>query len=270
MINGVIISNLLYIKIIVKRIFSVVILVLFVNLIAGIHSPAFSQYLPKTKNLKLSDLNRSNSTIDSTFAYKPLKLQPVAFDDLLGEYAAGFFIGNAGAILVGLVGLSASGIGFDPGGGGGGSKTSPVVGLLFLSLMATAQIFGSSAGVFAAGTNKSVGADFGTTLLGSLCGLAFEIGGILLTISLLSNDQGKKSSGFGYVVGFTSISLPTVGAMIGMNSTRYPKRVYNNPKSAFSISKDKFSVSAPSILFETDKSPERDMITFAKIFSVNF
>lgn len=257
-------------KIIVKRFFSVVILVLFVNLIAGTHSPAFSQYLPKSKNLKLSDLNHSNSTFDSSFAYKPLKLQPVTFDNLLGEYAAGFFIGNAGAILAGIIGIAASGIRIDPGGGSGSSKASPVVSLLFLTLMASAQIFGSSAGVFAVGTNKSVGADFGTTLLGSLCGFAFEIGGILLTISLLSNDQGKKSSGFGYIVGFTSISLPTVGAMIGMNSTRYPKRVYANQKSAFNVSKEKFSVSTPSIFFETDKSPERDMITFAKILSVNF
>lgn len=239
-------------------------------MIAGSVSPVYSQYLNKSEIAKLSDINSFDSQFDSLYKSKPLNLQPVTFENLLGQYASGFFIGNAGTVLIGLIGLSASGIRYDPGGGSGGSNNSPFAGLLFLTLMASAQIFGSSGGVYAVGTNKDVGSDYGTTLLGSICGFAVEIGGIFLTISMLNNDHGKKSNGFGYLVGFASISMPTVGAMIGLNAKRYPKKVYSSPKSSLNISKEKFYVSTPSIYFENDKSPERNLITFTKILNISF
>ena len=64
--------------------------------------------------------------------------------------------------------------------------------------------------------------------------------------------------------------MPTAGAMVGLNTTRYPKKVYDEPKSVLNLNSSGFSLSSPFIYTEQDKSIDKKPITFAKFVTINF
>ncbi len=257
-----------------KSVISIVIGLL-VNLFIGQYSPAYSQYISKSdnhipKSLKLSNLDKSKVLFDSTLKYKPLELEPISSDNIITEIILGVGFGGAATFLTLVISVPLFNLRFDVG-GGGGSNTSSFGALAFLSLLISVQALATAGGVWTAGTNKKVGANFGFTLLGSFLGVGLEIGGIALANSVGSSSNGEKgNSTFAWIIGITSLLMPTAGAMVGLNTTRYPKRVYEAPKSVLNLNSNGMSLSSPFIYTEQDKSIDKNPITFAKLVTICF
>ena len=258
-----------------KKIVASVVIGLLVNLFLGQYSPSFSQYISKSENhnpksLKLSDLDKSKVLFDSTLKYKPLELEPISADNIITEVVLGVGFGGAATFLCLVVGVPLFNIRFDPG-GGSGSKSSFLGEFAFISLLVSVQALATAGGVWSAGTNKKVGANFGFTLLGSFLGVGLEIGGLALASNVGSDHNGNKgNSTFAWIIGITSLLMPTAGAMVGLNTTRYPKKVYDEPKSVLNLNSSGFSLSSPFIYTETDKTIEKKPITFAKLITISF
>ena len=224
-----------------------------------------------SQNLRLSELDKSKILFDSTFKHKPLELEPISANNITTEFLVGFGLGGAATFLTAIVGVPLSNLNFSPGGSSGGKSSSPAGYVLLLSVLILAQTFATAGGVWSAGTNSNVGADFWYTSLGSFVGVGLEIGGIALASSLSSNSDGKKSnSTLAWIAGITGLLMPTAGAIVGLNTTRYPKRVYEKPKSFLNLNTNGISLSSPVFYIEQDKTIERKPITFAKIVSFNF
>ncbi|MFA7360731.1 MAG: hypothetical protein WC139_06805 [Candidatus Kapaibacterium sp.] len=259
-----------------KSVISIVIGLL-VNLFIGQYSPVYSQYISKSdnhipKSLKLSNLDKSKVLYDSTFKYKPLELEPITTDNIINEVILGAGLGGAVTFLTLVIGVPLFNIKIDPGGSGGsGGRSTALGGLVFLSLLISFQALATAGGVWTAGTNKKVGANFGFTLLGSLFGVGLEIGGIALANSVGSSSNGKTGNDtFAWIIAITSFLMPTAGAMVGLNITRYPKRVYEAPKSVLNLNSNGMSLSSPFIYTEQDKSIDKKPITFARLVTVSF
>lgn len=259
-----------------KSVISIVI-GLFVNLFIGQYSPAYSQYISKSdtsnpKSLKLSNIDKSKVLFDSTLKYKPLELEPISSDNIITEALSGIGFGGAATFLYIVVGVPLFNIKFDLGGGSGSRGSSTAFGaLVFLSLLVSVQTLATAGGVWIAGTNKKVGANFGFTLLGSFIGVGLELGGLVLANNVGSDHNGQKgNSTFAWIIAISSFLMPTAGAMVGLNTTRYPKRVYDEPKSVLNLNSNGFSFSSPFIYTEPDKTIDKKPITFAKLVTVNF
>ena len=260
-----------------KSVISIVIGLL-VNLFIGQYSPSYSQYISKSdnhihKSLKLSDLDKSKVLFDSTLKSKPLELEPINSDNIITEIILGVGFGGAATFLYLVVGIPLFNINISPGGSSGsrGSSSTALGGLVFLSLLISVQALATAGGVWTAGTNKKVGANFGLTLLGSFLGVGMEIGGLTLANSVGSSSDGKTGNDtFAWIIGITSLLMPTAGAMVGLNTTRYPKKVYDEPKSVLNLNSSGFSLSSPFIYTETDKTIEKKPITFAKLVTISF
>lgn len=258
-----------------KKLFVSVVIGLLVNLFLGQYSPSYSQYISKSdnhipKSLKLSDLDKSKVLFDSTLKHKPLQLEPINSDNIITEIILGVGFGGAATFLCLVVGVPLFNIRFDPG-GGSGSRSSSFGEFAFVSLLVLVQALATAGGVWTAGTNKKVGANFGLTLLGSFLGVGLEIGGIALASNVGSDHNGQKgNSTFAWIIGITSLLMPTAGAMVGLNTTRYSKRVYEAPKSVLNLNSNGMSLSSPFIYTEPDKSIDRKPITFAKLVTISF
>lgn len=256
-----------------KSVISIVIGLL-VNLFIGQYSPAYSQYISKSdnhipKSLKLSNLDKSKVLFDSTFKYKPLELEPISTDNIITEVLSGVGFGAAATFLTVVISVPLFKLRFDVGGGSGNPSAFGAFALL--SLYLSVQALATAGGVWSAGTNKKVGANFGFTLLGSFLGVGLEIGGIALASSVGNNSSGQNgSSTFAWIIGITSLFMPTAGAMVGLNTTRYPKRVYEAPKSVLNLNSNGMSLSSPFIYTEQDKSIDKKPITFAKLVTICF
>lgn len=153
-----------------KSVISIVIGLL-VNLFIGQYSPSFSQYISKTDNhnpekLRLSDINESKVLFDSTFKNKPLVLEPITTDNIITEVVLGVGFGGAATFLYLVVGIPLFNINLDVG-GGSGENSSTFQDMAFMTLLVSVQALATAGGVYTAGTNKKVGANFGFTLLGS-------------------------------------------------------------------------------------------------------
>ncbi len=254
-----------------KKIVASVVIGLLVNLFLGQYSPSFSQYISKSENhnpksLKLSDLDKSKVLFDSTLKYKPLELEPISADNIITEVVLGVGFGGAATFLCLVVGVPLFDIRFDPG-GGSGSKSSSLGEFAFISLLVSVQALATAGGVWSAGTNKKVGANFGFTLLGSFLGVGLEIGGLALASNV---EKNSKDNTFAWIIGISSLLMPTAGAMVGLNTTRYPQKVYDKPKSVLNLNSSGFSLSSPFIYTEQDKSIDKKPITFAKFVTINF
>ena len=248
---------------------------LLVNLFIGQYSPSFSQYKSKSDNhnsekLRLSDINESKVLFDSTIKIEPLVLEPITSDNIITEVILGVGFGGAATFLYLVVGIPLFNISIDPG-GGSGSKSSSFQDMAFMTLLVSVQALATAGGVYTAGTNKKVGANFGYTLLGSFLGVGLELGGLVLASNIGSDHNGQKGNGtLAWIVGITGLLMPTAGAMVGLNTTRYPKRVYDEPKSVLNLNSDGMSLSSPFIYTEQDKTIEKKPITFAKLVTVSF
>lgn len=258
-----------------KKLLVSIVIGLLVNLFLGQYSPSFSQYVSKSDNYipqikKLSDLDKSKVLVDSTLKYRPLELEPISTDNIITEIILGVGFGGAATFLCLVVGVPLFNIRFDPG-GGSGSRSSSLGEFAFISLLVSVQALATAGGVWSAGTNKKVGANFGFTLLGSFLGVGLEIGGLVLASNVGSDHNGQKgNSTFAWIIGITSLLMPTAGAMVGLNTTRYPKRVYEEPKSVLNLNSNGISLSSPLIYTEVDKTKEKKPITFAKLLTINF
>lgn len=252
-----------------------IVIALLVNLFIGQYSPVYSQYISKSdnhipKSLKLSDLDKSKILFDSTLKNKPLELEPITSDNIITEILVGVGFGGGATFLYLVVGVPLFNIRFDPG-GGSGSRSSSLGEFAFISLLVAVQALATAGGVWTAGTNKKVGANFGYTLLGSFLGVGLEFGGLVLASNVGSDHNGQKgNSTFAWIIGITSLLMPTAGAMVGLNTTRYPKRVYDEPKSVLNLNSNGISLSSPFIYTVTDKTIEKKPITFAKLVTINF
>lgn len=256
-----------------KSVISIVIGLL-VNLFIGQYSPSYSQYISKSdnhihKSLKLSDLDKSKVLFDSTLKSKPLELEPINSDNIITEIILGVGFGGAATFLYLVVGIPLFNINISPGGSSGsrGSSSTALGGLVFLSLLISVQALATAGGVWTAGTNKKVGANFGFTLLGSFLGVGLEIGGLALASNV---EKNSKDNTFAWIIGISSLLMPTAGAMVGLNTTRYPQKVYDKPKSVLNLNSSGFSLSSPFIYTEQDKSIDKKPITFAKFVTINF
>jgi hypothetical protein len=250
---------------------------LLVNLFIGQNSPAFSQRIYKSNNsnshsIRLSDIDKSKILFDSTFIHKPLVLEPVTANNIITEFLAGFGFGSAATFLTAVVGIPLSNLSFSPGGSEGGKSSSSGGYILLLSVLIMAQTFATAGGVWSAGTdNNKVGANFGFTLLGSFVGVGLEIGSFVLVNSLSRNSGGEKSNAtLAWIVGITGLLMPAAGAIVGLNTTRYPKRVYEQPTSLINLNTKGINLSSPVFYIVQDKTIERKPVTFAKIVSFNF
>jgi hypothetical protein len=257
----------------VKKLLTVVFIGLLTNLFIGQYSPVLSQSglklnNPKKNNLYTNKLSLSSSIFDSTVIQKPLVLQPLNSNDIIPQFIVGFGVGSLATIGAALPLAKLTGMSFDPGGGG---HTTDFGGMVFFFLLASVQVFATSGLVWAAGTNNKVGSNFGSTLLGSVAGLGLEIGGILLALSIGNNSNGKSGNGtIAWIMALTSLTFPTIGAMIGLNSSRYPKRIYPKSNSLINLNERNVTLSAPSFYLELDKTLHHKPISFAKIISLNF
>ncbi len=249
---------------------------LLVNLFIGQYSPSFSQYVSKSNNhfpgkLRLSEIDKSKSLLDSSQKYKPLELEPISADNIITEIILGVGFGGAATFLYLVVGVPLFNIHLDPGGGGSSGKSSAFGEIMFMSLLISVQALATAGGVWTAGTNKNVGANFGFTLLGSFLGVGLEFGGLALGNKIGSDSGERKGSRtFGWIITIASLLMPTAGAMVGLNTTRYPKRVYDEPKSVLNLNFNGFSFSSPFIYTESDKSIDKKPITFAKLVTISF
>ncbi|MFA5012506.1 MAG: hypothetical protein WC644_11220 [Ignavibacteria bacterium] len=247
---------------------------LLVNLFIGQYSPSYSQYISKSNNqipdkLRLSEIDKSKNLLDSTLKYKPLELEPISADNIITEALSGVGFGGAATFLYIVVGVPLFNIKFDVGGGSSG-RSSVFNEVAFISLLVSIQVLATAGGVWIAGTNKKVGANFGFTLLGSFLGVGLEFGGIALANNV-GNDSGEKKGNrtFGWIIAILSFLMPTAGAMVGLNTTRYPKRVYDEPKSVLNLNSNGFSFSSPFIYTEPDKTIDKKPITFAKLITIS-
>ncbi len=108
-------------------------------------------------------------------------------------------------------------------------------------------------------------------MLGTLAGFGLEIGGFVLAASIGSSSSGRNgNSTVAWITTLTSLTLPTIGAMVGLNSARYPKRVYDKPKTLINLNSGGIAFSSPSIYIEPDKTFHRKPITFARLVTLNF
>lgn len=98
-----------------------------------------------------------------------------------------------------------------------------------------------------------------------------ELGGLVLASNIGSNSNGKKGDQtLSLIVLISSLLIPTAGAMVGLNTTRYPKRVYDEPKSVLNLNSNGMSISSPFLYTELDKTIEKKPITFARLVTVSF
>jgi hypothetical protein len=258
----------------IKKSFIVIVVGLLANLFLGQYSPLYSQSELKLNNskkynLSLNKISLSNTLFDSTYKQEPLVLKPLTTDDIISQFVVGFGLGGAATFVTAAAGAGLSGFRIDL--GGGSNSTSAFGIILFLSLIATVQVFATAGGVWSAGTSKKVGSDFGYTLLGAFVGLGLEIGGLLVASAIGNSSSGRNgSSTIAWITSLSSLTFPTIGAMIGLNSSRYPKRVYGKPKTIINLNSDGVTFSSPSIYIELDKTLHRKPITFAKMFSISF
>lgn len=253
-----------------KSFISSLLVVLFINFLLGQYSPAFSQSITNSCVVKNTPEKHTLKSLSNELIYtdslKPVYksgLPPITTENLVLEYligsGLGFFSGFAALFLT----FAITGAEFDVGGGG---NISEVEGILILSLIGAAQVFGSSAGVWMIGTNKdNVSANYGVTLLGATGGLAAEIGMFALASLFLEDDNG-----LGYLLVGLGLTMPAVGSMIGFNSTRYYKKPVNNKSgSLINFNNTGFALSNPLIYRERDKSIHRKPITYLRLISVN-
>jgi hypothetical protein len=244
-----------------------------INLFIGQYSNSYSQNVSKLKysetgNISLNKINNTTVLFDSTFKKEPLVLQPLTSNDLIPQFVLGFGVGNLATLGAAIPIVALTGMSFDPGGGG---HTSAFGAITFLFLLASVQVFATAGLVWSAGTNDKVGANFGLTLLGSLAGVGLEIGGIALAIKFSENSGGQKSNPtLAWIFGITGLLMPTVGAMVGLNTTRYPKSISGQPKSLLNFYESNISLSSPFIYLEQDRTLHHKPITFAKLVSFNF
>lgn len=153
---------------------------------------------------------KSLELTDTTVTTKPtlkLKEKPSAGEELIGQ----FFGGNLGGIALGFgtgyVGylLTKRGHGHWDGAEG-----------LILGFVA-GHCAGSIIGVYGIGSSKNFTGDVGSTILGGVLGTGAGIG----TLFIAPNE----------VVAWSTLAFPTVGAMVGFNSTLRYKTLENNNKS---------------------------------------
>ncbi|MCU0372058.1 MAG: hypothetical protein MUE56_02290 [Ignavibacteria bacterium] len=249
---------------------SALLTVLFINLLLGQYSPAFSQSITKSCVVKNSSEKLTLKSLSNEFIYtdslKPVYksgLPPITAENLVLEFLIGSGIGFLSAFATAFLTFGITGAKYDVGGGGNISETE---GILMLSLFAVAQVFGSTAGVWMIGANKdNVSANYGVTLLGATGGLAAEIGLFALASVFLEDDNG-----LGYLFVGLGLTMPAVGSMIGFNSTRYYKKPVNKKSGSFiNFSKNGFALSNPVLYRERDKSIHRKPITYLRLISVN-
>jgi len=253
-----------------KPIISSLLTVLFINLLLGQYSPAFSQSITNSCVLKNTPEKLTLKSLSNELIYtdslKPVNksgLPPLTAENLVLEFLIGSGLGFVSAFATAFLTFAITGAEIDVGGGGNVSETE---GFLILSLVSAAQVFGSTAGVWMIGTHKDdVSANYGVTLLGATGGLVAEIGMFALASVFLEDDNG-----LGYLFIGLGLTMPAVGSMIGFNSTRYYKRPVNNKSGSFIYyNKNGFALSNPLIYQERDKSIHRKPITFLRLLSVN-
>jgi hypothetical protein len=199
------------------------------------------------KSLQLTDTSKTLTT-------KPkLKLKPEAnFDDMIGQFVGGNLAG-------GLFGLGGALLGsaIDKGIGKSHGEYAGFAGLLYGFV--AGHCAGSIIGVYGIGSSKNVAGDVGATILGGVLGTG---AGILTLYNVPSP-----------AVGWSTLAFPTVGAMIGFNSTlqykeiEYKKNVSEIKESGthFKIKND-FEVNVLKVNFqlpnqlELSKIPERFLL----------
>jgi len=249
---------------------SALLTVLFINLLLGQYSPAFSQSITNfgfvrndAGKLTLKSLSSELIYTDSLKPVNKTGLPPVTAENLVLEFLIGSGLGFVSAFATAFLTFAITGAEIDVGGGGNVSETE---GFLILSLVAAAQVFGSTAGVWMIGANKdNVSANYGVTLVCATGGLAVEIGLFALASILLEEDNG-----LGYFLGGLGLTMPAVGSMIGFNSTRYYKKSVNKKSGSFiHFNKNGFALSNPVIFQEKDKSIQRKPITYVRLISIN-
>lgn len=235
----------------------------------GQYSPALSQSVTSPcvvrnnpEKLTLKSLSNELIYTDSLKPVNKSGLPPVTAENLVLEFLIGSGIGFVSAFVTAFLTIAVTGAEFDVGGGGNVSETE---GFLILSLVAAAQVFGSTAGVWMIGTHKDdVSANYGVTLLGATGGLAAEIGMFALASSLNEDDNG-----LGYFFIGLGLTMPAVGSMIGFNSTRYYKKPVNKKSGSFiNFSKNGFVFSNPLMYQERDKTIHRKPITYLRLISI--
>lgn len=156
-------------------------------------SSANAQY----KSLELTD------TTKIILAKPKLLLKPEAkFDDMIGQFGGG----NMGGILLGLGGAS---LGYLIETGGHRKGEMAGLGGALIGLV-TGHCAGSILGVYAVGSSKDVSGNIGSTILGGIAGTAGGIGFLYVV---------KGATPYAYL----SAAFPTMGAMVGFNSTLYYK-----------------------------------------------
>lgn len=152
----------------------------------------FSQY----KSLELTD------TTKSVLLKPKLKLKPEAkFEDLVGQFAGGNLAG-------GLLGLGTGYLGYVITRKGHGEWDG--VGGLVIGFVA-GHCAGSIIGVYGIGSSKDFTGDAGATILGGVLGT----GAGIVTLFAVHNTP----------VAYSTLAFPTVGAMIGFNSTLRYKEI---------------------------------------------
>ena len=192
--------------------------------------------IPSAKaQYKLHGLN------DSTQSSPPrtkLVLKPnVQVDDIIGQFVGGNLAGALGGIGGAIVGAGISRVGGSHGeyAGLGGAVIGFVVG----------HCAGSIMGVYGFGSAKEVSGDLAYTILGGVAGTGT---GLAL---LRTGDE---------TIMWSTLTLPTVGAMVGFNSTLYYKDKKNVSElkdlgTHFKIKND-FEVQVLKVNFQLPKESE--------------
>lgn len=164
-------------------------------------SSAKSQY----KSLEILD------TAKSVLSKPKLILKPEAkFDDMIGQFVGGNLAG-------GLFGFGGAYIGaaIDKSAGKSHGEYAGFAGAIVGFV--TGHCAGSIIGVYGIGSSKDFTGDVGNTILGGILGTGAGIGTLFIARS--------------EVVAWSTLAFPTVGAMIGFNSTLRYKTLENNNKS---------------------------------------
>lgn len=257
-----------------KKLVSTVLLILLINLILGEHSNLFGQLIslndkPETQQLRLNNIERSGLLLDSLTKSETQVLKPISVNDLIPQFLTGVGLSGVAIFTTLIVTVPLFNIKFNVGGGNGNTSSSKD--FLFLSVLIAVQVFSTAGSVWMAGSNDKVGGNFGYTLLGTLAGVGLEIGGLALSTSIRrSSNESDGNNTLAWVMSIASLTLPTIGAMVGFNTTRYPKRIKTKQNSLLNFNKSDFTLSNPEIFVDTDKTVKRNPITFIRVASITF
>ena len=178
--------------------------ILIVLLFAVVFIPsANAQY----KSLELSDTSKviSPKTKLSLQSKPPLKIDNIALQ-FIGGNVSGVLVGIGGAMVGGGIAKTLGARGEYA--GFGGAVLGFVVG----------HCAGSILGVYGVGSSNDVTGEVGSTIMGGVLGTGAGIG----TLYLARGDEELM---------WSTLTFPTMGAMIGFNSTLRYKTLENNNKS---------------------------------------